>query len=369
LFAAVVLVLAGAPARALEWSETRAVTASVTSDENIFLTPGAERRTSHSSVAASLDVSARNPGFTFGVSPSVVALRYGDAAVDRTNVLTTYRLGLARPRHDWTLGGSYTRESTLTSEFESSGLLDLDVERTYRQAFTAFNRILGPKGRIGLSASASRAGFDAEQSSPFDDYGYNSVQLSYSRQTTTRSSWRFSVGESLFDSTPGGLDSTQKSVQAVWSRRFSPVLDVGIGAGAIAIERVGGRERDQSASYTFSVTRTWPRWVVQAAGGRDVSPQSLGVATLEDSLTVNAQRRLSDRVNIGLAWRGARGASTFLEIFDFDREYEQTSATVDWRITRRLNLNVTVLERAQVSTLLPRGSGYAGSVSVNYRSG
>ena len=195
LLAAGALALASVPGYALEWSHVPTVTAGAVADSNLSLSPYEERPADSARVSAALDVAARSPGFTFRLNPEVVALRYADdVEADRNNVFANFGVGLVRPRHDWALGGTYSRESTLTSEFEGSGFLGLDIEQTRREAFTAFNRTLGPRGRLGLSASATRIEYGEQpSSSPFANNGYDTVELTYLRQTATRSSWRYAV--------------------------------------------------------------------------------------------------------------------------------------------------------------------------------
>jgi hypothetical protein len=362
--------LAMAPSHALEWRHVPSVTTAAATDSNIRLHTMENRRTNQASVAASLDLAALDPGFSFRLSPQVVALRYADdAEADRNNLFTTFDLGLNDARQSWTFGGSYARESTLTSEFEGSGVLDFDIERTQRSLATGYSRALGPANSVGFSFSTTETGYADALSSPFGDYGYRTFQASHTRFMTERSSWRFVGSKSFIDSRPGRPETTSKAIQAVWTRQFSPVLQGDFGVGAFVVGGGGAERQDPSASLTFSVARQWPRWTLRAGGAREVRPELFGFLTREDAVSVEAQRRFRGNLSVAVSVRRARMASALANVFEFERDYAQAGATVSWRATQRLSVNAGLVDRKQDMPFAAPVSGRSGVVSVTFAGG
>jgi hypothetical protein len=360
--------LAGAPLFAAEWRALPAVTAGTGSDSNIRLAADESRRAASASVAASIDIAARRPGFLFELRPEVRALRYADdVEADRDDGFLTFGVNVNDPHKTFRVGGNYARESTLTSEFYESGLLGVDVERVQRGVDAGFTRVLSPRSTLGVGLAAMEVGYGAAPGSQLGDYGYRSAQLTHRRNTGEHSTWALTASKSLLEPESGGRDTISTSLRADWSRQFSPRLRGSIGFGAFVIDEAEGGVDDQSASVSFALARQWDRWSLSTAGERDVRPDGSGTLVVEEAVTLEGRRRVTEHVELGVSVRGARVSASIADLFDFERRYSQVGANVHWQATRRLNVDASVYERSNDSSFTRRATGLTTVLSITYR--
>src|SRR5262245_32743382 len=97
----------------------------------------------YANLAVQADVTARRPGLALDLASALRAVRYADDAQDdRNDGSADFGLSWTKTRQGVSFGARYEQESTLTSEFESSGVRG-DVERVQRGFDAGYTRALG----------------------------------------------------------------------------------------------------------------------------------------------------------------------------------------------------------------------------------
>jgi hypothetical protein len=373
-FAVLLVLFAGAtsalPAAALEWRSAHAVTAQANSDSNLYLSAATPKSAQYANVSVQADLTARRPGLSLDLASAVRAVRYAeDAQDDRNDGSADFGLSWARPRQSVSFGARYEQESTLTSEFESSGLRG-DVARVQRGVDGAYSRALGAGRSLDIAASSVDTLYGDSEVSPvplYRDYGEKTLQLSHRVARTERITFSAVASKSFVDAPVAAADSTTTALSASWSVGISPHLTGTFGVGAFAVDYAGAASEDPSASFSFALARQWLRWSASVSAGRDARPQSGGLVVVEDAVALGARRTVRERLNVGMELRGAHTSSPLDGLFDFDRTYSTTGVTVNWQAARRLTLVASVYERAEDTSFTRRASGLVGSVSLTYR--
>ena len=358
----------GLPARALEWRSAHSLTAQANSDSNLHLSAAAPDNAQYANVSAQADVVARRPGLSFRFAPEVRAVRYAqDAQEDRSDMFATLGLGLDDVRRSASFDANYGRESTLTSEFETSGLRG-DVERVQSGLNAAFSRTLSATRSLAFTVSSVDTDYGSAPVTLYGDYAQQDAQLSH-RVATKHGSWGLVASKSFVEASFGAGDSTTTALSSSWSLRLSPRLQGTFGIGAFVVDSVSAESEDPSASFNLGLTRQWLRWSLSGSAGRDVRPQSGGAVVVEEAVTLTAQWAAGERVSVSIHLRGAETSSAVDRFFEYHRTYSSAGAALNWQFARRLELSASVSERAEASSLTPRASGLVGVVSLTYRGG
>ena len=361
--------LAAGPSRALEWSYTPAATVSAQYDTNIRLQFDGAEPVNGRSVSGAADIVGRNEGVDFRFTPRVSAQRYDDPSIeDRNFQYADLSISTHNERQRWSLGGNYALEGTRNSEFESNGFPAIDLERRQTGLTTSWTRLM-ERGRFDIAASATSVNYQQSLSSPYRDYRYDVLQADYSRTTSERSRWGFTVSGSQVTTDRGFVTTTSTDVRATWAHVFSESLQVHVGLGLLAATTDGiASTHDSAPALDFNVSRAWPRWTLTAGGGRQLQPDGQGTLLQQDSLQVGAERRFSERFSVALGVAKARDAYFFSV---YDRDYWQESVSAQWRFKRRWVLDGSLSDHGQqwVTLGLPRQTGVVSQFSISYRGG
>ena len=362
---------AASAAAAAEWRNTPTVVFGGGSDTNIRLTPDHARHVVNSSLAAVTEVSGRSSRLDFSVRPQVRSLRYDDPReADRDDVFAVVQLARRNAHGTWSVGTNYANESTLTSEFEPTGFVEIDIDRVQTALDTRWTRRSGSRGELGVTALVTDVDYEEAFLSPLVDYRYRTLRTSYSYAASAHSTVTVGGGGSRVETPTLRTATDSVSVDVAWSRVFSAGLEATFGLGGYHVDSQGPfGTAGTGPSLTFNVRQEWPRWTLQAGGARELIPDGRGTLAREDAVELEAARRMTERLTLGVAVRGARVGHEGSTGRAAARDYAQASATLQWRFAERWALYAAVLERAQVVPGERRAAGRQGLFSVSYRGG
>jgi hypothetical protein len=361
--------LAAGPSDALEWGYTPVATVGALHDTNMLFEFDGAKPVNGRTVMGVADVVGRNEGFEFRATPRVDAWRYDDPAVqDRNDQYADVSVAVHDARQRWSFGGNYALEGTRNSAFESNGFAGVDFDRKQTGLSTSWTRLV-ERGQFDLAASATSVDYQDSPFSPYRDYRYDVLQGDYSRTTSERSRWGFSLNRSEVSTDRGLITTTSTDARATWTHEFSASLEAHIGLGLLESTTDGVVSRTESApALDFNITQTWPRWRLAFFGGRQLMPDGQGSLLREDRLQVDAVRRVTEALNLILAV--AKTQDEYLASF-YDRDFWQEAVTVQWRFKRRWIVEGSVTDRGQqwVTLGLPSQTGVVTQFSISYRGG
>jgi hypothetical protein len=355
-------------AQALEWRASHGVTVAAGTDSNLYMSALNQKSAQNATVSASAALSGRQPGLAFNFQPAVHAIRYADdAEADRNDIFATVGMALNDSRRSLSLSTGYARESTLTSEFETSGVR-ADVERVQRDFNVGYSHTLSATRRLSAGVSNVDTNYEDDSFAPYGDYAYRSAQVSTQKVLNERATWTLAVQRGYSDSAFTALDSTNTSLSSSWSVQLSPRLSGSFSIGAYVVDSVGAGRQDPQSSFSVGFARTWQRWTGATSVSRDIRPQAGGLLVAEEKVTLAATRQVAERVSLGVNATGARTSSS-IEVLRYTRDYASAGASVSWQIGRRFDLSASVYRRVEQGSFAARATGVAGSLSVSYRGG
>jgi hypothetical protein len=368
---AAVLAFCGAKdfdAAALEWRSAHTVMAGAGSDSNLYMTAVNPNSAQSATASVAANVNGRQPGVSFDFAPEVRALRYrDDAEADRNDLFTRLGVTLDNSRRRLHVGQGYARESTLTSEFETSGLR-ADVERVQRDFDVAYSRTLSATRTFDIGASNLDTNYDDGAVSAYGDYAYRRVHAGTTKVVNARATWSLDGSRGFVDEAFRAGDSTTTALNSSWSVKLRPRLTGSFSIGAYVVDSVGAGKQDPRTSFSLGFSQEWLRWTASASVGRDVRPQAGGLLVVEETVALLARRQVAERVSIAFEATGAHTSSA-IEQVRYQRDYARAGASVHWRISRRLDLDASVYQRVENASFITRATGLAGSVALTYRGG
>lgn len=360
------------PLVATEWKATPSVALGAGNDTNLRLLPEEQEPVASAQLIAGVDVVGRDTGFDFRFRPEVRSLRYDDPGeLDRDDAFSTLDLALTGERQRWSLDADYARESTLTSEFESTGFVVVDVEREQSEIDTAWIKQAGSRGRVSLTAFATDIDYEERFLSPLVDYRYKGVQAGYGHAASERATWQFGLIGSRVETPALRLITDSATFDVTWTRKFDAGLSVSFGAGAFEVEAASGPfvSRTSGETATFTFDKRWSRWTFSVAGARELRPDGRGTLSREDGVDIRAARRITERITVTTTARAARVGAVGDRDVPYARDYALASVTVDWRMAEHWDLTAVLLARAQELPDAWRARGRQGWLSVGYRGG
>jgi hypothetical protein len=360
--------VAGGSARAAEWRYIPTVLVQSSHDDNLALLPADPRSVTTNSVEAAADIAARDTAFEFDFKPRLRTLRFSDnQQVDRTDPFADIDFKLRNERQSWSIGGQYARESTLSSEFENTGFVQTDVDRTQSGWSTGYVRQLGERGTYNFSAADVSVHYDKGFLSPLVDYSYRQIQTGYGRALDARSTLRIDVVAGSLSTEAWSDPVNNATLTASWAHQFSEVMLARVGLGWFAVQRKGDNTPDSGGyALSFAVERAFDEWHLTVQGGRNLQPGGYGTLVREDRVDAHAERRLSERLSLGATLVAGRMLNEDLRLASDDRRYSYATFDVRWHWRPQLTWRFGVNGRRQQYQAGPLADSTAVTVSIVY---
>ena len=123
---AVVLLLGPAwPCTAAEWSVEPGINMMYENNDNRSLTTARHKTTTGYVADVFLPFAVRSPASEISLTPRIRSQRYDDSRLDSDDYYLNLQSGLDTPRTRWQLDAARSWASTLTTEFQDVGLVDV----------------------------------------------------------------------------------------------------------------------------------------------------------------------------------------------------------------------------------------------------
>jgi len=267
-------------------------------------------------------VTSLNPGLKLDYATEVLNLK-SDAAVNilryvEDSDLNTenYRFGLSAGYHytdRYTLSGnlSYLRDTTLDSELEETGLVNVREDRERYNGGVGLSCRISERSDMGIDYTYMKTDYDA---AGLVDYASDSLVLSYSRRLENqRDLFTVQPNYSQYDSDTSKVDNYGLSFG--WSRAFSETMRASafLGARYTRIEQTipdgsGWVVNDESETDTtwggvadISFAKTGEVHSETIGYSRDLYYSSEGQPIETDRIYVTANRMVTERFGLGFS--------------------------------------------------------------------
>lgn len=357
------------PADAREWYVESSAGLTATYDDNIQLTVDDEP------VESETEALAREPlrntsGFipefetTIGTASQVTDVsvnlgvdfsRYSENELDSDNGFALFDLTKTTERSNFGLTGGVERNSTLTTEFEESGLLQTNQRREEVSITPSWSRQLNESMTLDIEIDHSDVSFDSDNDEAPFDFEDNSIGAALTRILNERTDVYGTVNLTQFDS-PDNNDnkSDDASLSIGVTRQLSEILtgDVSVGSQNSDAEQTIDGERISSSNsgaiYSANLGWNFPLYSISFGVSRSLSSTALGTRSEQTSWDIGFSRELSQSLSVNLT--GTFSEDEFFTAEDTttpNRSYYTIEPGLSWNITSNWELEASYVYRKQ----------------------
>lgn len=301
--------------------------------------------------------------------PRFIASRYSeDESLDSDDQFINGGYRWVGERSEWNMDLGWVRDSTLTSELGSTGLVDSN-RRHETSSFTVSPKVMFTErvsGGMQMYVSDNRY-IDAENTG-LVDYRYLALSL-FSSVVLTDAGGTLSVtGQGGRLTTEGvfGAETQNGTLRLGWT--FQPWLlwTASLSGGPAIVETA--RATDTGWVFDGELKRLGDRWSVTANAGRNQSPTGRGVLTRRDEARLTFSRNITERLGASISARYIRSQDLLPQqgrVTAYEVDYAQLGMAASWRLSRDWSLSLQLTGNSQDFELAPeRANGYRASFNV-----
>lgn len=301
-------------ALAAEWGITPSVNAQVFYDDNILLGTQNKIGTSGSVINAALALSRKLENTSLTFTDRIAVRHYGNYDTPDTNDnYMNLGYGYTAEQYSVSLNGGYSRESTITSELDDTGRVQVVRKVNQTTLAPAFNYQVSPHSSLSVSLSRQDKNYEAAITE-FSDYTVDMINVNYSYTVSESTKLQAVLTRSKVDTPDGafgfiGVSTLSQTNNYQLGLEYQLAEDMNISAlygkrdTRQDIEINGSlftTETSQGSVYNIAATKTLTRGTLKLQATRDYSPSGNGVVYETDNVNLNAQYMLKQRHGLSL---------------------------------------------------------------------
>jgi hypothetical protein len=307
-------------------------------------------------------------------------------------------------RFEWSLGGSYNNQSSITTETTTNGLQSVQLMRKLLSVAPSVTYSLNELSSVSLDYSYNNTKYEKNSNNVFySDYDYHQASGTFNHLYTERDKLNATLSSSLYKTK---TQTTNNNVaQLGWQHSFSEQLITYVSAGinyaqvesqstvpllsqyvfrgfpvyydsnGIPTFQSGGNPayydptiisstnpfgltpQQQFATvtsskttfgqvYRASIQKSFEKGSVSLVGSQNQSPTSLGLQT-QTQLTFNTAYTINERWTSGLAASYTKSDITGQTNSPYNRTNYSISPNINWKCTPEINLGLSYTYRQQ----------------------
>jgi hypothetical protein len=337
--------LAGAganPCAASEWTFTPQASFNSEVNDNRRLATGSAPTVFGQIATVGTDLVYRTERLAFALAPRGRITRYsGPDDLDSEDVIVDLHSDYRAERWQWAFDADYTRDTTLNSEVEEFGLVQVRRLREEVSATPSLLLQINERTSVAFQGAYTTVVFDQGLQVALVDYDFAALDAVLSRQLDETSDLSLRAGRSRFEAPDVDSRTDNYSVELSYRRRFMERIDasasVGVGVSEIDfLDLAGPTTRDDThLLLRLALGREFERLNVSAAYDRAVSPSIRGSQTTSDSLSLRTEYRLSERLTAGIdAYYLTTEAQSEIASPLIDRDFVRARGELSYRLNR-----------------------------------
>jgi hypothetical protein len=311
-------------------------------------------------------IDSRTDRSRLSIQPRLRSARYqDDASLDSDDQYLDTSFDFSSEKSSWTAAVGLTRDTTLTSEVDTTGIvqanrrhegISLSGSPTFAltQRLSAGGQLYWLDNHYVDAAATGLVDYEYRAASLFTQFSWSELSL----LTLTAD-----AGELVVPSQDS--NTRNATLRLGWRYQPAPLWTLEISAGPSVVEADSGS--DNGSVFKLDLRRNAERWSFNTSAGRDLTPTGRGVLTRRDQVSFGASRKLTEFVSTGISIRGVRnqdlGAQrqvTFEEI-----EYGRIDVRVDWRVSQQWTVALGLAAATQSYESRPdSANNYRASLSI-----
>lgn len=325
------LTLLALPVAAAEWSAEPTLRFGAEYNENLLLEPG----DTEAAPGASLDLRAslvrRTEKSALGLVPRLRFLRY-DTSVDYDSddqfLDLTYEVH--GERLSTNLSAAFARDSTLTSELESTGFVDARKRHERAQVNASVSADVSERNQVGVDVHAQDNQYRDAELTGLVDYKYARAYGWFSRGLSERTQLGAQLSNGELEVSETGERSRDRSVHLTLQHSFASHWLLDAFAGVDQSTTMQGSS--DGTVYGLTLQRRGERNDWRISARQDVAPAGYGELVRRQDAAASWSRRLTQTFQFTANVRYLHNEELQVLGTDRDREYQRADMRIDWRV-------------------------------------
>lgn len=303
VLAGTVMVVVALPVRAAEWAAEPSLTVRGEYNSNLLLTPFPHKGLWGSWTSPGMKFKGSTENFEMSGSGLVDFVRYeGSEGVKYTNIYLPLSMKYKHERDQFGLSGGYTRDNTLLTELQETGIVNIFRQRDFANVMPTWTHAFTETTSIQNSYQFSDVQYDNGGRVLFD-YQTHIGSSSLSHQLTEHDQIQLTGTYVNFHVPLIGLRSTFYGAQAGLSHQFTETFNASAYGGFKRIQSAihqGGqtqRDKDQTVlTYSATLFKQFESTSFALAYSRDLYPSGIGVLIQNDRVSGTVEYKLTERL-------------------------------------------------------------------------
>lgn len=318
-------------------------------NDNRSLTIAAHDSTTGYIADVLLPFALRTPVSEVSVTPRVRSQRYDDSRLDSDDYYLNLQSRLDAPRTHWRLEAGRSWASTLTTEFQDVGLVDVQRQRNGSSLSPNVSHELTERLTFRLGGNYESVSYDQAQDSALVDTDYLSVDANLAYQLTEVTLLNISGYHSELDAKQIENQTRNSGGQLGLDYRFSEQSRLTLSYGT-------RRTNTEITNSLYSISDSSDGEIYNASWfyrgessnlnlsfGQSVLPSGFGFLVERKEARTGYEQSLNERTSASLrllAFRH-RGISNTATSTNDDRDYARADVGMRWRISPYWGLSAT----------------------------
>jgi hypothetical protein len=282
----------------------------------------------------------------------VAATRHADIT-EYDNDIIDLTLAAAKQTESSMSRVSFTtiRDTSLTSEFETTGYVQTRIDRTKNLFSVSHNRQITETLTAGAEYDLTDVDYDQVTGSPLVDYRYQAIRLNLSGEYSERLSWGLSGSYSDFrvpyidrESETSSL-STSINYQADDKTRLAGSL--GYSLTRTDSPSSSTNDRQGTVNFALALSRKFEEFDLEFNADRLERPTGSGYITTVERVAANFRKEINPRWNARLNLGASRSSLDDPGGSDNYRRLVSVTASTGYQVTRELSINAFYRAREQ----------------------
>ena len=306
-------------------------------------------------------------------------------------------------RSQFLLDGSYVNDTTLAREdySEDIGATLAQLDRKTSKIMPGWSWMLDERSNLRFKFSYQDVMYEKSVINPYNDYRYDSAGLTYTFQWTVRSQLYAVANKTRYNTKKKelispvemvsasryiGSSSDTVSLQVGLNHQFSSTFRVGLAYGnrdseartqyqyctqptifgCFAATEIQTSSKTSSPVYTISADKNFELTKLGVNLSRTVSGSGLGSEMDVDTLKVNVDHRISEKLNLRFKFLANQRVAVNSNFSSYDRNYFRGEVNLGWKLNRNWNLSAVYRYTRQLYEGADAAST-SNNVSLNIR--
>lgn len=373
------LIVVSGVASAAEWRNQPGFTAKLEFTDNLRLASNEQLEVVSQITSFSTRMSALQPRQAFHIVPT---LRHAERSNGDLFDSDEYGLDASWERSGltWSVAADagYAVDSTLTTEFETTGLVDAQKDREQQRAGANMTWYLSETTQMFVGGAWQDNKYEDAEQTGLVDFSYGVVSAGFSRALGSTQSVGVTVTADRFRTAGGDRKSTSQSVLATWSATPDPLWRLEAQGG---VRRTEGErtlfffgipiaeldETDYGETGRVTITRQGLRDRTNFLASRELRPGGGGTVFQQDEIELRHLRELTQRLSVSASVSYLRNEELGNGGGFSQRDLTTFEVGGGWKLTEDLRLRAGYAFRSRDSERAGRAEENRVTLSFEYQ--